>query len=82
MLSGELCFTLQKANTLLAHLPVCGLALLILCKHLQLFPSLTAYLLLSYWDEAVSQGIRLILQLAQGKSEAVLCGEGNGMGVK
>lgn len=44
--SAELCFTLQKANNLFSHLPVCEISLLTLSQKLQLL-SLTAYLLLS-----------------------------------
>lgn len=46
VLSAELGFTLQKANNLFTHLPVCEIALLTLSHKLQLL-SLTAYLLLS-----------------------------------
>lgn len=48
VLSAELCFTLQKANNLFTHLPVCGIALLTLSQKLQLLLSLTAYLPLSF----------------------------------
>lgn len=48
VLSAELSFTLQKANNLFTHLPVCGIPLLTLSQNLQLLLSLTAYLLLSF----------------------------------
>lgn len=49
-------------------------------QKLLLFISVIAYLLLTFWDAALPQGIRPMLQLAQGKSEAVLWGPGDRMG--
>lgn len=45
VLSAEL---LQKPNNFFTHLPACELAFLALSQKLQLFLSLTAYLLLSF----------------------------------